>query len=562
MRISQSLLRSSHAFPLTIALLLTAAVYIGALGTFFAQDDITFLARAAGLETGAGVFRALSSGLMFRSLFAIFGLSPLGYHVVNLALHLLNVAGVYALTLRLGGRRETAVAAAALFGCSSIAFTPLHWAAGVVEILTGTLLLGAALLHLESIRRGSAWRWAASLVALAAMFSKEISVAWVLVVVLLEWTSKRRPLQIQALLPSLVLTSTFVLIVSFRGGLPRPSPSDAYALSASPSFLVQNLFTYVKWCAALWEPIRDRMATADPGAWRLAVPICVVIGVAILREPRDAGLRAALGVGWWLAFLVPVLPLVHHTYLYYLYLPWIGGAIAIASLGEVLLARWPSRTRTSLGLAALGGYVLVEAHNIDVRRTATRDALPVDRTIRDAMLLRHALPALRAARLAPGTGIAFVNPVPRARFDLITSAPTRPEDQAKRASYFPLEAAMRGGETLRLFEPQVVYRGFSRTIPSGWEDTEWFYFEQRGWLERWGRGQDALMHQAQVQMASRRWAEAESTFLRVRALGDTLPSALEGQLTALFQQGKALEAGRVEGELARRWPRHPAPRNF
>jgi hypothetical protein len=68
-------------------------------------------------------------------------LNPLGYHVVNLALHLLNVVGVYAVTIRIDGRRESAVAAAILFGCSSIAFTPLHWAAGVVELLTGTLLI-------------------------------------------------------------------------------------------------------------------------------------------------------------------------------------------------------------------------------------------------------------------------------------------------------------------------------------------------------------------------------------------------------------------------------------
>jgi len=35
-----------------------------------------------------------------------------------------------------------------------------------------------------------------------------------------------------------------------------------------------------------------------------------------------------------------------------------------------------------------------------------------------------------------------------------------------RHSYFPLEAAMRGGETLRF--PNVVYLGFTATIPRAW----------------------------------------------------------------------------------------------
>jgi hypothetical protein len=223
-------------------------------------------------------------------------------------------------------------------------------------------------------------------------------------------------------------------------------------------------------------------------------------------------------------------------------------------LGEALLATWPNRKRTAIGLAVLGGYILIEAYDIDVRRTATRDALPVDRTIRDAMLLSHALPALRAAALRPGTRVVFVNPVPRARFDLMTGAPTRPEDSAQRTSYFPLESAMRGGETLRLFEPKIVYDGFNAMIPSVLDNTEFFYYEQRGWLEPWGHGQSALMHQARVQMASGSWPEAETTFRRVRALGDTVPSALEGQFTALLQSGRVREARLVEQELERRWP--------
>ena len=125
-----------------------------------------------------------------------------------------------------------------------------------------------------------------------------------------------------------------------------------------------------------------------------------------------------------------------------------------------------------------------------------------------------------------------------------------------RHSYFPLEAAMRGGETLRLFVPNIVYLGFAATIPRAWENAECFYYEQRGWLQRWGRGQQALMRQAEVQMTAGFWSAAESTLIRVRALGDTIPAAVVEQARALDQQGRSAEARLIEGEFYRRWPEH------
>ena len=148
------------------------------------------------------------------------------------------------------------------------------------------------------------------------------------------------------------------------------------------------------------------------------------------------------------------------------------------------------------------GFVLVERHQAVVRANATRDHLPVDRTIRDSELLKHALAGLSAANLAPGTRVGFVNPLPRARFDLTTGAPTSADSMDSRTSYLPLEAAMRGGETLALFVPELRYAGFASTIPPEWDDVECFYYDQRGWLKRWGRGQQALLRQEELLRAA------------------------------------------------------------
>ena len=403
----------SHAILLASALVLVAVVYHRALGTFFAQDDITFLSRAAGLEPRNWLFRPLSAGLAFRIEYAIFGLHPLGYHAVNLLLHLVNVAGVYAIGIRLGGSRSMAGSAAILFGASSIAFTPLHWATGVIELLTGTLLIGATLLHLRSHRGGWGWRWAAAVLALAAMLSKETAAAWLLAIAWIEWRPERPVQSRRTVLPAATAVTAFVLflITASQGRLPEAS--GAYAYTASPVLLARNFFTYVRWCLALNDPIRDVVAAADPAAWRIALPLSLALAAILWQQRRAAPSPAEVGMGWWLAFLLPVLPLAHHTYLYYLYVPWVGGAITLAALGQAFLARWGRPWISAVGLAALGCFAIIEAHNIQVRETATRDALPVDRTIRDAVLLSHALPALRRAELAPGTRVVFVNPVPR-----------------------------------------------------------------------------------------------------------------------------------------------------
>src|SRR3989442_10245335 len=157
------LLESQHAAFLGTALLVTVAVHAGALQSFFAQDDVAFLSRAAGLAPVPGPFRVLWETLAFRLEHALFGLDPLGYHAVSLLLHLLNVTGVYLLATRLDGSPFTGMAAAVLFGVSGIAFTPLHWAAGVSDLLACTLVLGATLLQLASEGRPRAWRWAAAL---------------------------------------------------------------------------------------------------------------------------------------------------------------------------------------------------------------------------------------------------------------------------------------------------------------------------------------------------------------------------------------------------------------
>lgn len=497
---------ATHARPLDflacgLALLLAAIAHAGATRTFFAADDITFLSRAAGLAPAFPWFRPLSEGLAFRLEYALFGLDPFPWHVVNLLLHLLATAGVYALARRWIGSPFAAGAAAILSGCSSIAFTPVHWTSGVTELLAGAFLAAATLAHLESRRRGMGWAIAAAVLALLAMLSRELAVTWPLLVLLIErgpGAPRRSPAYV---VPSLLAAGIEVATFAAGGLWHRFAGSEAYARSFAPGVLLANLTTYVAWSFTPWNPIPDLVASPDPEAWRVALPIVLIVAWALRRGIGGEALR--LGLAWWLAFLLPVLPLASHTYLYYAYVPWMGGAIAVAALGHAMLARATPRTLAAAAAAALlVGFVTIEARQVHVRETATRDFLPADRTMRESMLLRNALAGIRAAHLAPGSAVLFVSPLTRAPFDVVRGAPARPEDAASRTAYFPLEAAMRGGETLRLFFPALRYGGFARTIPPGDDSSEVFHFEQRGYLEHWGRGPAARAHEAALLRAA------------------------------------------------------------
>jgi len=552
--------RRLHLLALLAAWLAALWVWRSALGTFFTSDDLVALARAAGLEPTPWTVRPLSAVLAARLQYAAFGLEPGGYHAVNLGLHLLAVVGVYALALQLGMARRAAAAAACVFACSGIAFTPLHAASGIGDLLACMLLLAATLIHLEGRRRDRAlWLWTASATAALAGLAKESPAAWPLVVFSLEY---RRGLQWRAIAPALVAGMVTVLWLSFVSHASWSGPAGAYALTFLPAHLGLNLATYLRWCVEAGTPMRDIVAAVNPSSWPVALAVAIALIAAIRWERPGSSHPIEFGVIWLLAFLLPALPLAHHTYLYYLYIPWVGGSISAAAAGAALARagetpeNWRSlraKLVTLVAVSALALFVLVEGRGVRLRERLTLDALPVDPTLREATLLRHALTDLRAAALPPGTPIGFVNPVPRPAFEL--PGPSRhPTDTIEHREYVPLEAALRGGAALRLFVPGLVDSGFAVTIPASWERVECFLYEQRGWLRYWGHGQEALMRQGEFQAASEQWAAAESSFARVRTLGDTLPAAICGQAVALVRLGRAQHAAALVDTFSRRWP--------
>jgi protein O-mannosyl-transferase len=102
---------------------------------------------------------------------------PLGYHVVNLLLHVACVGLVYALVWHLVRRRWPAVVAAALFGLHPVTTEAVTYVVGRADLLAATGVLGGLLCHARAAasagRRRVAWSAGLLLAAVLAFFSKE-----------------------------------------------------------------------------------------------------------------------------------------------------------------------------------------------------------------------------------------------------------------------------------------------------------------------------------------------------------------------------------------------------
>ena len=541
-------------------LLVTVLVHYPALRTYFAQDDLIFLARAAGLEPDpVSWWRVLSGAPRWRLFYSLFGVDPLPYHVANLLFHLVNVALVYAVARRFFSGRQAAWTAATLFGASAIAFTPLHWATGLMEILAATFALAALWFYLAARDAGSGGRdhpreqpallWISAVAVLAAGLSKEATLLLPLALVAADRRLGAFAPRWRTLVPAGVAGLLFVIGYASTFSGPEHLGGAAYALNLTPASVALNLATYLRWTVALWDPVRDAFAQIAPDAWPLGIAVALAAALLLWSQRRGPRHPEEVAAVWFLVMLAPVLPLQSHTYLYYLYVPWAGACWLAAGAAARLARRVPALLPAALAVTLV--FAAVEAWSVRAREVAMAGRFATDRTICESTLLRNAVAALDTVPMAPGTRIVYANPAPRAPSS--TSSPA----VSILFTYNPLEVALRGGLSLRVLRPGVRCLGVTDTIPPGWADVEVFLYQPDGSARHLGHGSRAEAGLGYFTLRTEQWALAERMFLRSLALGDTLPDAVFGLAITRVMQGREDDA-RVFAEAGlRRWPRDP-----
>jgi tetratricopeptide (TPR) repeat protein len=123
--------------------------------------------------------------------FHLWGLQPLGYHLVNLALHALSALLVWQILVRL--RVPGAMFAAAIFALHPVNVESVAWIAQFKGILSLLLALASVLFYLDHERHGGSWRYALAIAAfLLSALAKGAALTLPIVLLSLAWWQRRR----------------------------------------------------------------------------------------------------------------------------------------------------------------------------------------------------------------------------------------------------------------------------------------------------------------------------------------------------------------------------------
>lgn len=287
------------------------------------------------------IYRPLVS-LSFMADFALWRLNPLGYHLTNTFLHVLNSVLVYFLVRRYVSP-TTALMGSVLFASHPIHTEAVTYISGRGDLIMSFFLLSGTLLFLQSERRRSWLLYVASLpLFFFSLLSKETAVIFPLLLITADLTA--HPISSQREIPRrlgrqigplLILGIYFVLRRSFVG-----ITLAGYGFSA-PDF-VHHLLLVLKaiplYVGLLVMPmnlhfVHQLAPSGSPIDIQILLAILFLAGVGWgLRYAMRSGNQAVVFALSW--FLLGLLPLVYFTGLN---LPLLEGWIYLPSLGFFLL---------------------------------------------------------------------------------------------------------------------------------------------------------------------------------------------------------------------------------
>ena len=546
-----------------------------ALAGFFSLDDLVIMEEARGLRAATpGLWRLLSRHLYFGATVPMFGAHPLPYHLVSMFVHAANIGLLYVWVRSRSGSLLAATVGAGLFGASRLHMTALGSAATIGEPLALTFTLGAFLLHDRGVRGRVG---AAALFALALLSKESV----VLLPLVLLWPRRGGPMLRERLVnaaPMLALGALFAVALALSGAGSAQLGGQAYE-RAFGSNLVMNLMTYTRWVAHPLDAFPGQVSAFDAGDWPIGIAATLALG-ALAWLGRRAAFPPVLGCRWWLLALAPVLPLLHHTYLYYLYIPFAGVAMVMAGTAG-WVEEWaagtsrsgdrgkgaPVRRRTGGALQVVRGVAiaLVIAHGLHADRLLTvryaahmpGTGIPLDPDLRKSEMARHAVQGVTRQLSGRHARVAFL--VPASLADVYSTATGQRLGRAAADSgtYILLAGALDDGRGLRALMPNVDSVAFLSAWRPGYGGFEMFSQGSDGTVYPQGRGAEgyaaaaaAMIGGGAIEPARQFLAGALSEF------PDDAPLRYQ-YARSFYASGDSLGMRRELEELVRRAPNHP-----
>ena len=552
--------------PISAAVLLAASTQVPALGAFFSSpDDLVHLQQAAGLRPALlSPFRYLSQVVYFRVMMTLFGPLPIAFHLLSLVTHLLNVALVFLLLVRLAVPRSVAAVAAACFGCFPLFYPLLASAVGMNDELAVAFMLISLLLFLREGWASAMGSWAAFV---AALLCKESVITMPLLLLYIA-RPRARPWRIVLMMATAALFAALLLLLPPQGLGP-------YAIGVGMNAF-HNLMTYTAWAVNVTRPLPDLVSSYDPLAWRTGIWVAVAITAAWLGMAK-ARWFIGLGVAWWLIALLPVLLLQFQTYRHYLYpalpgLCLVCAAVARDGLCSAVTALRRSRPQGDRSNARWVAAVMalavvlyaVQSHRLILRRQNARvpgTRLALDPFTRRQEVARNALASFaRDLGSAGPTNVAIFSPPGTGRIYGARSGReyARPGPGPGQRPYDLLAESLDHGGAVRLFFPEVDTVRFVDRWTSELKQYELFLPYQEGFLHGVGIGVSAHARAAAWMFDQGWYAEARDYLADVNDAYPREPALLLAHGIALLRSGDSARASATLAEVIRLDPQGEA----
>ncbi len=369
--------------------LAAVVAYLPALRGGFIWDDDAHVTHNLALRSVGGLVRIwVEPGAApqyypmahtgFWVQYQLFGEQPLGYKLVNLALHVTSSGLLLLVLLRLGLQPWTAALAAGIFALHPVHVESVAWITELKNTLSGAFYMAAALAYLHHhFRRTphpSRWYWVSLGLFVAALLSKSVTASLPAALLLVLWWKQGRLgwADVRPLVPFFVVGAAMGLFTAWFERHMVGAKGEDFGFTILDRLLIAGravwfyagklvwphplVFTYPRW-------------TIDTGAWWQWVFPAGAVGlvVALLLS------RKRLGVGPLVAVLFfggTLLPAIGFLDVY----PFVFSFVAdhfqyLASLGLIVLAacavaRLPRPAAVALGavlLAALAARTFAQS---------------------------------------------------------------------------------------------------------------------------------------------------------------------------------------------------------
>jgi NADH:ubiquinone oxidoreductase subunit K len=451
--ISRTAVQEHPTIILSVIILLAVLCFLPVTKYFLAQDDFILLADAAWsgdepaldfVSPNAGQFRPLSKVVYFKTMYALFGLHAVPYHILSVVVHVLNVLLAYGLLRALLAPVPQSLMVTALFALHTGSFDVLAWASCIQQLMANFFVLTSLNLGIRAIERPTVLTSVGTMVAYAlGLASMEQAYAVPLILLLyalLRPSGRRLSTYIRVIAPCLALLATYLAFMLIWKGVPESGP---YAVRIGSNVL-SNLLIYLQWAYDFAAVMPLMEAVYRPGLTVAHVFLALLVVYNLARGRRDTVL---FGLSYYALAILPLLLLQRHTYHLHNYVPLLGLLYLLTPAlkdFQELLFRWKPRAGAYavpvlIVLLAVVSFTRIRANESNM--ISETYLLPENSVLRKAIIARNIRDDLLArVTTAPvGGGLHMVY--------------RGPDDWLKAT----VEAALGEGDAVRLFysEPRL-----------------------------------------------------------------------------------------------------------